>query len=578
MITEINVMRRIALAALLGAVSFVIGGCSSYSSDAKLMNAMERGNFSFARVRAIDTAGAKPTDRSYILGREKIVLASLAEGVPQATEGNVDRVYDFLRTQGVNEGAGIGAFFSTESNATFWKGEPFEQAMAYAYIAAFDGLNGDWGNVRASASNSIFLIRDFSEAIRRGQEVREQEGAPSDALAEREAVIADLESRNPDNDDNPEWEFDLVESDFELGYLLKAIGADQLGDLQSRDEDLRSLTTLSSRFDDMSRQVRAGSYNTVVMVSYGLGPEKYGDGPDNAIEMYRALTRSDNAPLVVSGPSGSQRFPLATDVNRLAMDTRWTNLEGMRRAKSAIGTGMVVAGAVVMATADSTEQLVAGAIVTGIGALFKASAGADTRYLEIMPQRTYLALLDLPEGGGYDLTFEIEGKPGTALRLPAVPAPRSTGDDAIFHYVRLSDGRGEPWRTSGNVYYANDAMGMPDGPTLPWIMGGRCVRTPVPGLMDEYYAAGLPQDVSYDDLLEVYREEGIVISGITVGADLRRHALEGGNALYTPAACSAGFMRLFGREYGAYAPRGALLNDVLNRMNGGDSSPNLFGS
>jgi hypothetical protein len=40
------------------------------------------------------------------------------------------RLYDFLRTQGVNADTTLPSFFVGEGSARIWKGEPFEQAMA----------------------------------------------------------------------------------------------------------------------------------------------------------------------------------------------------------------------------------------------------------------------------------------------------------------------------------------------------------------------------------------------------------------------------------------------------------------
>jgi len=559
----------VVLFALAGSLSI---GCSGYQSNEDLMASVNTGNFGVARDVAIATASTDPGDKSYMLGRSKIMLASMADGVPLSTEGNADRLYDFLRTQNVNEGAGVKSVFVSESNATFWKGEPFEQAMSYAYIAAFDGTQGDWGNVRAAASNSIFLIRDFSESIESGYALDESEDAqnPSEmsdeqrALAEREAIIRDAQDNAPEDGSQEGLDFDLIESDFELGYALQAIASHQLGNRQDRDANLRALRGISPRFSEMSRRIESGGYNTVVLVSYGLGPEKYGAGFDEVIEMYRPRTPSGDEHLVVRSPEGSHRFPVMTDVNRLALDTRWTNLEGMRRAKSVIGTAMVGVGAGVAATADSTEQAIAGILLMIGGAIAKEQAEADTRHCEIMPQRTYVALLDLPEGVTSDVHLEIEGIPDSRLVLPHVTGPER-GAPASFHYVRLTRGD-HAWRTGGNVVYATDAYDLP-APTLPYIMGGRCLRTPSPDLMGEYRSAGLPSDVTYDDLLAIYRDEGIVIEHLTPGLELGRHLCEGGNTLYSPESCSAGYARLYAQDHSPYEPKGGLLRDLLDRMN-----------
>lgn len=572
-------------------IGLTLGGCSSYKADTGLMHAMSSGEFGVARDIAIGSTPSRANDKSYMLSRTKVILTSMADGVPQSTEGNADRLYDFLRTQGVNEGKEIQSFFSTESGATYWKGEPFEQAMSYSYLAAFDGTQGDWGNVRASASNSIFLIRDFSESIRRGSEIRKSEASAngngsdeaqtpeSRALADREAILADSQKRDEDakgnsgkGSESDEFEYDLVESDFELGYLLQAIAADQLGLDQERDEHLRVLSSLSPRFSPLARTIRSGSYNTVVLVSYGMGPEKYGAGYDQVIEMYRPRTPSGDEPLVVRVDGQSYSFPVATDVNRLALDTRWTNLEGMRRAKSIVGTVLVGGGAAVIATADNAEQAIAGAAIALAGLLAKESAKADTRHCEILPQRTYIALLNLPGSGSTEIELQVENMPETKLVIPVNNLANRGSEAAGFHYVRLSSGS-DGWRTQGQLMYVNDHQTRATTPTLPYILGGSCLRTPSPDLMDEYYAAGLPSDVTYNQLMEIYRDEGVVIAALTPGVELGRHICEGGNTLYSPDPISSGYVRLYCQPHPPYQPRGELLAQLLERMGVGGSAP-----
>ena len=475
----------------------------------------------------------------------------------------------------------MASFFVGEGNARVWKGEPFEQAMAYCLIAAFDGLQGDWGNVRASASNSIFLLRDFSDAITRGRRAAVEGDKPLDvdpSVADREAILVDLANRDEeDKETKADLEYRLVPSDFELGYALRAIAADQVNDYDDREEALAGLLAVAPRLESLAFAIRRGDYNTVLMVDYGLGPEKYGAGMDRVIEAYRPRFGSgDQFLLVTVDSSWPISFPVITDVNRLALDTKWSNLEGMRRAKSILGTALVIGGAAVLATADSVEEMLIGGGIMLVGALFKASAGADTRHCEVLPQRTYLALLNLPPGRRAGLELEIEGIAGTRLVLPAVEGPRSAGDPAVFHYVRLSNGQ-DAWRTSGQINYANDATGALRSSELPYVLGGRCVRTPVPELMAEYYEAGLPPDVTLNDLLLAYEEEGLVIAGVTLNAVLGRHVLEGGNALYTPMPCSTGFCRLYAREHRPYVPRSATLRDLATRI-AADAVPDTIAS
>jgi len=347
---------------LMIVVVFAFAGGCAYQANEELMSAVAVGEFGRARESAILAAETDPKNRNYMLDRQKILITALADGTPSATEGNVDVVYDYLRAQGLNEDRTVGSILVGEGLARIWKGEPYEQAIAYCHIAAFDGLRGDWGNVRASASNSLFLLRDFSDAIARGRTVASENQkftlSEDESVAAREAIAYDLANRGREAKDagkkaeEVEPEYRLVPSDFELGYVLTAIANDQLNQREEREEALRGLQSIAPRLKGYARSVRSGRYNTVVMVDYGFGPEKYATGYDNVIEAYRPRMPSGDEPLVVRWNGQSRSFPVVTDINRLAEDTKWANLEGFRKAKSVVGTGLVTAGAVVMGTSD----------------------------------------------------------------------------------------------------------------------------------------------------------------------------------------------------------------------------------
>lgn len=555
-------------------VAVALTGCSSYKADASLMNAMSAGEFGVAREKSIQSMPKRARDKSYLLGQQKLIHSSMADGVLRSVEPEIDTMYDLLRTQGANKGKGIASFFTTESGATIWKGEPFEQAIMYSYIAAFDGLQGDWGNVRASAANSIFLIRDFSKLLEnKASELNKDDQDGSSAqefpsqLEEREAIIRALDDQGKDSESDEEG-LDLVESDFEIGYLLQAVASDQLYGVSAANEHLVKLQHISSRFNSMAQTIRNGKYNTVVLVSYGLGPEKYGDGMDKVIEMYRPRTESGFQKLFVTTKGIRSSFPVGTDINRLAQDTRWTNMEGLRRAKSVMGTAAVGAGAAVMAYSDSADEALAGAAIMVIGAIMKASSAADVRHCEIIPQRLYLVLLDIPAGKHQRVEFEIDGIPSTKIIIPFVSGPESKGDRAAFHYLRLSEGS-QTWRTNPQVRYAFDGAAMSES-TLPWIMGGRCLRTPNARLMDEYYKAGLPRDILLQDLIDIYHDEGIVIADLDLGMSIGRHIAEGGTALYTPTLSSTGFTRIFFQDHSPYIPRSSRLKELVERIKTGE--------
>lgn len=583
--------RRIQGALACLAAGWLLSGCASYKGNAELMSLTMLGSYGEAREEAITDAITDPRNRSYLLDRQKILVLSVAEGVPESAEGLADYVYDQLRTQGLNADKGVATFLVGERGVRIWKGEPFEQAMAYYMLAVLDGMLDDWGNVRASASGSIFQLRDLSQAIAQenadGEEAADQQGptSPEEQVRQREAVLAAAEenekAKKDKGDDDSEDDNDLgvdyamTASDFELGYVMKAIAERHLGypDLQ---QTLDQLTDKAPRLDHYADAVRNGDYNTVLVVDYGLAPQKIATGMDGVIAAFEPRTPSDDAQLVVSTQGREAMFPIVTDVNRLATDLKWNNLEDMRKAKSYIGTALVVGGAATAATADSWEQALAGLLIAAAGAAMKASAKVDTRHCELLPQRTYVALLHL-EDTPSDVEVHIAGKPGTRVVLPDMEAP---GDGLELAYLRLPMTESPPtWAVSGEVFYASDFAAPADvEASLPFVLGGRCVRTPTPELVSIYRLAGLPDWVGYEQLMMVYQQEGIVLAQWSNEGEIGRHVLEGGKTLYSPHKGSMGFVRLFGQEHSPYRPTGPLAKSIIAELNGVDAAATLGGA
>lgn len=570
-------MKLVTVAMLAGAVviSGFVGGCTpGYKRDGQLLALTQQGEFGRARDQAERRATPSTSDRSYMLDRIKVVELALADGVPEQAEPIADRLYDFLRTQGVNANNGFGSFVFGEQNARVWKGEPFEQAMALAHIAVLDGMNGDWGNVRASANSSLFQIRDVSKALEKGADAKVDPKADEQA-AQRQRLVAGLamadEAAKRDAKDKSGKAIEEMTapaaSNFALGYVLKAIATKQLSaEFPGEAEEVANqLQQVAPQLGSFAGAVRTGSYNTVLVVDYGLGPEKYQTGPDGAIASFRATTASGAEMLRVSAGGQQGTFPVVCDTNEMAFDLRWNNLEDVRLAKSYVGTGLLVAGgAMVVASNDSTVQLI-GAGLMAAGALMKATAGADTRHVETLPQRTYVALLNLTQPTN-TIDLSIDNIPSSRLVLAGVPAPQA--GKVQMRYVRLPQTASEAWTTSGQILYASDETGTATSANYPYILGGRCVKTPNDDVLASYQRSGYLKGFSLNDLIDLYKEEGIMIAGRDPGT-IGVHILEGGNSLFTPRAGTAGFARLYGQEHGVYRPRSARVRQVAQEIAGG---------
>lgn len=534
-------MAHTTLSLLLVLALLILPACSSgYQADARLIGVVSRAEFGRARELLDANAGEqrdKPTD---LLGATQRGMMALADGLPDAAETDFESVFDTLRTQGLNDDRTTESIFVNEEGVRIWKGEPFEQALAYTAIALADASRGDWGNTRASAENALFHLRDYTDT----------------------------------QSDTPEYK--PVESTFALGYLLKGIAALEM---QRRDEAEESLgKAVASRpgLAPVRDRLLAGDYDTILVVDYGLGPRREAVGEGGVAVRYSPRTLSDNAALRVSFGDHALDFPQACDVNDMSQDTRWQSLESIRRFKLGLGQGLMLGGAVLASTGgtkedDDVARLAIGAGLVALGAISQANARADTRHNELLPQRVYVAPFTL---GGDDrpVRVAVENHPGGVMTLHGLEL-RAPGEH-ILRYVRLPVDRVE-WADAPRILYANDATGPLDEPTLPWIMGGRDLRYPTPDVARDDELAGLRLGLTGDTLGEVrelYRAEGIRLFPMDDTRQVTGHIVEGGHSLYTPLPGTTGFTRLFAREHPPYKPATDQLRDAIARQHAHDDS------
>lgn len=526
----------------------ILCGCSPYRADRAIINDFARGEFADARIAAINQAQAVG-DRDRTLYQMKALLAALADGTPAAAERPAREIYQTLRTAGINEGTTPAAFLTTEDSARTFKGEPFEQAMAYCYVGILDGLTGDWGNLRAGVNNSLFTLRGFAGVAqpRAGSMQNTSEGERSNAAA-----------------NDPTLRGVPVPTDFELGYTLKAIAARQLNEPEEAKEAAAQLAQINPALQEFSQLIVEGTYNTVLIVDFGTAPEKFATGSDSTIAAYRTTTPSTNDQLRVVAGSSTGEFPLITDLNRLARDAKWTNLEPMRRAKSAIGTGLIIAGATAATVGNNNrnrDAQWAGLGAIAAGALMKATSYADTRHVEVFPQRVYVALLNLPAGEGSSMTVQVERFPESRVILPSIAGPALPGP-ARLHYLRLPM-VSTNWATTGRWFYLHDFVPSPPAASIPYILGGTCVRTPSDSVLDSYHRAGVLREItSVQQLRELYELEGIKILQGGPNTQPGAHIFERGTWLFSPLPASAGALRLFARPQSAYVPKSPRLREL----------------
>lgn len=564
-VSGMRYLRLHLLVLIVGISSCWIVGCVA-KPDRALMKSVQAGEYADARDRLTHSMSNSRRSRAYMLDRMRLVIANMGDGSLEAAVDDSMEVYDLLRVQGMNADKTVASVVINE-DIKFWKGEPFEQALMYNYVAMLHGQLGDWGNARAAAESSLFLLRDFGQ----------------NADGERKSTL-DIAAAAAAQDAKSDVYFDqgysAAESNFALGHLIAGIANQAMSRPGEARDHFRSATQIDSSLESVVSKISSGSANVVLIVDAGLGPVKTAYGPDNALAKFVPLSEwqyGREGLLVAVDRSTPARFAVACDVNEMASDHMWNNLEDVRLAKSYLGTALIVGGAAVAgygAYDDNQGAAIAGLAMILAGAIAKAGAHADTRYCEIVPQRTYVVPIYV-HGKGAQVSLEVEGFPGTKLVLPWIPAPDQARERLALRYVRLNGLPEAPlWATEGKTYYLDDQYAGPvSGCDLPFILGGSCVRRPSAQTLREYQQAGWLTEYSVVDLEELYSLEGISITlnqemardEVGKGRDCR-HVLEGGHTLAAPQIGSAGYQRVFGQLHSPYRPKSKEVRELMNSI------------
>jgi len=545
-----SVIVRLAACAALG----TLPACASPRIDPRIAAAADAGRFGVAGDALGASLHDNPGDREYLLSRVQLMLAVLAEGQPQAAEETANDVYALLRRQGLNADRTVRSVVFHEG-VRIWKGEPFEQALAYSYIGMQKAMLGEWDNARAAAQSSLFLLRDFSRATGKQN--------PTTLDIARRAAEADRADAG-EGDRLLDHGYVAEQTDFALGYLLTAIASKALGREDEASDNLTAAARANPRLEPLVEQMRQRPFNTVLFVDYGRGPAKIASGPDGAVAEFLPRTRSDDRGLTVRVEGGEPcTVPVAQDVNSMARSHRWRNLEEVRALKSTLGDLLLVGGVAVAANSrgdNRDTQMAVGAGMALLGALLKAGSTADTRHAELLPQRTYVVPLWLEPEDEHQIEVQVEGSESrvtlASLRGPAFP------DTMQLRYVRIpAQPDRAPWR-SGELRYANPRTDeRVPGDETPYIFGGRCVRLPDAETVRRYHDAGRLTNLTGVELENLYRAEGITLTVEDQRGAFARHVLDGGTSLVAPLAGTTGYSRLFCGEHPPYKPR----SDELRR-------------
>lgn len=554
-----------------------LSACSTPKIDRKIVEAADVGQFGYAAERLQQQLTNDQADRDYLLTRFRLLTIAMADGQPDAAEETANELFALLRTQGLNEDKGVASVVFYEG-VRRWKGEPFEQALAYSYIAMQKAMRGEWDNARASAMASQFVLRDFSAAFG-GKE------PTSVQLAER-AAKEDTKGSGK-GDEFLDKGYVVSQSDFTLGYLLSAIANHAIDRDDEASDNLNAAARANANAESLAQRLRQ-PYNTILIVGFGNGPAKIATGPDGAVAEFALRSPSDDRPLQVRITNNtlnneSSAAPIQ-DINRMAQSHRWRNLEDIRTLKSNLGSVLLAGGIIVAASADDIGRrrdsngnrtvdksnrdaaLVVGATMAVIGALMKATATADTRHIEFLPQRYYVVPLQLEQGVS-DVHLQVAGSSSPLLVTGL--APPTLNERVQLRYIHIPINSSalaftESTGTKTQLQYANNAWPFNvDGDTLPFIFGGSDASIPTPSIMDRYHNAGHLSALTQVDLENLYRAEGIALTVEDAQGQYRKHVLEGGNTLVAPMTGTTGYTRLFMLPKRPYKPRSDELKQAI---------------
>ncbi|MCC5828539.1 MAG: hypothetical protein JJU36_03745 [Phycisphaeraceae bacterium] len=576
--------RRRGVALLASVLLLLLGGCQTGMRHAPA-DLMRQGEYGKVRAQLGRQLTENRRDRSWMIDRMRLAVLAMADGRPDQAQVLFEEVEEILRTQGINRDRTVAAMITWEG-VRFWKGEPFEQALALFYYALQQGSLEQWDNVRAASGSSLFRLRDFGYDPRSGRR--------HDAVSiARHAV--ELEQRTAPDEDGDFFNtgYAVVDSNFIPGYILHGVASRLLNRPEEAADYFAAAASLDSRLEPLLREFRDTDYNTVLVVSYGLGPAKARYGPDEAFTWFVPRTSSDDAPLVVrftaaddwavamdDSPRVQQAVvPRVMDINRMASDHKWNNWEDVRRAKSALGNVMLTAGAattLIGAQHRSNEAVFIGLGLMAAGIISRAGAQADTRYADVFPQRFYMIPLQVT--GPLDtIELQVDGQPGSRMVLRGLSPPEDE-QGVQLRYVRLNQpirGQVPPsWAVSGRINYRNEVAPMiPEpGPAAgddlarPFVIGGVDVRPPGGTQLRELHASGRLSHTPLGTFQSAFYEERLIVEPSDAPLHpAEPHVLEGGRMHTSPLAGTAGFARLFGQVHAPYQPRSGAMRGLMSQ-------------
>lgn len=380
--------------------------CACASNSAKVRQAVSLyydGNF--VEARKIMQPLADKTDNNFILDNARLGSINLADYWPAGAEAAFLRAYELINAVGVNDGGRTLGAFVVDEKIKVWKGEPYERAMVNFYLGIIYYMRHDYQNARAAFENALFKLQDYDD----------------------------------DDPDQPVEE----NTNFAAGYLMLAKSWQRLGRDDLAKANFEAAVKIRPDLAALCDFSRNEQSNLLLVIDYGKGPEKVTsfDGSIVGFGPTSAEAGRIPEPMIFIDEQrqrvGFVRAPF--DLLELAQQRRWQSIDTVRAIKSAVGTGLMVAGAYELdkglhgSGAAQRRDLLAGAMLTGVGLLLKASSQADVRQWEMLPRTTFVVPLRVPPGV-HDITVNFPGPVRAPQTFQQVVIPQQ-GETTL--YVRM---------------------------------------------------------------------------------------------------------------------------------------------
>ena len=393
-----------------------------------------QGEYGRAREEVRQNLVDDRSDRMYLLDRMRLGILTLDDGYPRSAQNVFSDIYEILRTQGINKDKTVASVVLNE-DIKFWKGEPFEQAMAFYYYSVSQAMLGSWDNARAAAGNSLFYLRDFG-ADDEDQDEEIDTLAIAHRSLEHERALSqgqdEASARRRYEDAKSDYlatGYAVRESNFTLGYLMNGLANLQLGREDEARDHLKVAVATDPMVDPVCRRLIDEQYNTVLVVAYGLGPMKVGYGPDRALAAFDPIDVSDDAALNGSRIDGQSPEDVPGRLRR-QHDGRRPHVEQPRgrppRQEPYRVPGRSWRDAIMTDVAlhqDSGDALAAAGIGLMLAGMYlKAGAHVDTRYCDVMPQRLYLVPVIRRSERSTTIELQVQGKPRSRMVLAGLQA------------------------------------------------------------------------------------------------------------------------------------------------------------